>query len=353
MHQRVRDLQETLWEVCDKKREDSEAEHLSIIEDRWVEDYSMILVNVYILMMQAEVDRYHSSRQIICDYFQDSTCSHLTDTMKIPSKIPLVTSNGVPPIDVYSIFVAANAKAIQKQDILKKTVASPIHGAANVKESKKTALQTKTDVVIIAKPETKHGSEPIYDKEPITVDYENAIFADIQAAVDFIYNTSLNEAADHISSPSKGDKLASKSDHVHEEHGLQKAIETEDRIFKANIERIKGKAIQYLKEFRNKSFQTLINLDNWIGVRFLAELSAVKDLVAIIKEAIETEQKLPNKLILEGDKAKIDFRVLVCDLETEDRPKVPAKKYCIFRLIQYPSNFHPIKFLTLPSNLKV
>jgi hypothetical protein len=65
LHQRTEDLRDKLWEVSDKKREEVESERLAIIEDKWVEDYSFILANIYITMMQAEVDRYQSTRQLM------------------------------------------------------------------------------------------------------------------------------------------------------------------------------------------------------------------------------------------------------------------------------------------------
>jgi hypothetical protein len=65
LHQRTEDLRDKLWEVSDKRREEAEAERLAILEDKWVEDYSFVLANIYITMMQVEVDRYQSTRQIL------------------------------------------------------------------------------------------------------------------------------------------------------------------------------------------------------------------------------------------------------------------------------------------------
>lgn len=65
LHQRSEDLRDKLWEVSDKRREEVEAERMAIIEDRWVEDYSVILANIYITMMQAELDRFQSTRQLL------------------------------------------------------------------------------------------------------------------------------------------------------------------------------------------------------------------------------------------------------------------------------------------------
>ena len=58
--------------MSDKRKEEAEAERISILEDKWIEDHSNILVNIYITMMQAELDRYLSTRQLIIDYYKDT-----------------------------------------------------------------------------------------------------------------------------------------------------------------------------------------------------------------------------------------------------------------------------------------
>lgn len=72
LHQRAQDLREKLWEMSDIKREQAENERLLIIEDRWVEDHSALLSNVYLTAMQAELDRFYATRQLVTDYFRDS-----------------------------------------------------------------------------------------------------------------------------------------------------------------------------------------------------------------------------------------------------------------------------------------
>lgn len=73
LHQRAEDLREQLWEMSDKRREEADLERASVIDDKWAEDHSIILLNIYITMMQAEVDRYYGTRMLIIDYFRDSS----------------------------------------------------------------------------------------------------------------------------------------------------------------------------------------------------------------------------------------------------------------------------------------
>lgn len=52
LHQRVEDLKENLWKICDKKKEDSERELEAIKNDKWLPDKIGILNNQYITLMQ-------------------------------------------------------------------------------------------------------------------------------------------------------------------------------------------------------------------------------------------------------------------------------------------------------------
>ena len=72
LHQRVDDLREKLWLDSDKRKEASEMERISIIEDQWVEDHSINIQNIYILMIQAEADRLIGTKQFLFDYFRDA-----------------------------------------------------------------------------------------------------------------------------------------------------------------------------------------------------------------------------------------------------------------------------------------
>ena len=57
LHQRIDDLRERLWSICDERKECAEKEREDIINDGWLDDHTGILANHYITQMQGEVDR--------------------------------------------------------------------------------------------------------------------------------------------------------------------------------------------------------------------------------------------------------------------------------------------------------
>jgi predicted nuclease with TOPRIM domain len=72
LHQRSEDLREKLWELSDARQEKADSERLHVVEDKWVEDHSVILTNIFLTAMQAEIDTLNGTRQVIIDYFRDA-----------------------------------------------------------------------------------------------------------------------------------------------------------------------------------------------------------------------------------------------------------------------------------------
>ena len=48
----LKDLCATLWDICDRRRDDAEKERARIMEDNWTDDHSGMIVNHCISLMQ-------------------------------------------------------------------------------------------------------------------------------------------------------------------------------------------------------------------------------------------------------------------------------------------------------------
>lgn len=70
LHQRVSDLNETLWNICDIKKAESERERENIINNGWLPDKTGILTNHYITLMQTELDRFQDTARMLKDYYK-------------------------------------------------------------------------------------------------------------------------------------------------------------------------------------------------------------------------------------------------------------------------------------------
>ncbi|XP_076462790.1 sperm flagellar protein 2-like isoform X2 [Babylonia areolata] len=70
LHQRVDDLRERLWGVCDDRKDQAERELDTVMTDGWLGDRLGILTNQYITIMQAELDRYQDTVRLLKDYYK-------------------------------------------------------------------------------------------------------------------------------------------------------------------------------------------------------------------------------------------------------------------------------------------
>ncbi|KAI9197523.1 uncharacterized protein BJ171DRAFT_427982 [Polychytrium aggregatum] len=344
IHQRAEDLREKLWDISDTRKDEAEAERLMIIEDKWVEDHFAIMTNIYITIIQAEVDRFCGTRQLVLDYYRDSTAMTLSESTKAPIKIPMLSLSSQPPIDIGSALISTSSDNLQKSHKREATSASAAGGVStgaggkggknlsvaaappNSSTSKKLAPSTASKAV-----DAKH-----VDKDHAPGDADVGLFSDIQNAIEMAmtalshHDDSAKEESNKKIDKKKPAAADSPDQKVEPEPELssdiQKIFDIEDAIFHKKMDRIKQHASDHLKELRNKGIEVYSLLDEWIGMRFQAEMDAIKEMLVVIKDAIESESRLPNELVLEGEKFKVDYNVMTYEPEPEPRPESPVEK---------------------------
>lgn len=326
LHQRVEELRDKLWEFADKRRDEAETERISIIEDKWIEDQSFILANILVTIVQAEADRYFGSRQIIMDYFKDTNSMLFVDIPKNSIKIPFIAGTNAPPIEVGAPLIAASELASshrkdQTQNVSVAVVKAPANSVKSVsaKQSEKKSQQAakSTEPAKVAPP-------PIAEKDPpFLLDPENSHFPDLQSTIDFLTNA--------LASPEYSIEpiLALETKKEGEDKSitdLVKIIQTEETMLQQRIEIVRQNAIETFKECKNKTIEVYLQLDEWIGMRYKSEVEATKDLTFVIREAIEAEQRLPNHILLQGEKLQLDYGTLVFQPKAEAPPEPPTEK---------------------------
>lgn len=58
-----------MWELCDARRDQAEEERRRTLRNEWTLIETVILVNVYIGILQAEIDRFVDTMQLLQDYY--------------------------------------------------------------------------------------------------------------------------------------------------------------------------------------------------------------------------------------------------------------------------------------------
>lgn len=194
LHMRVEELRERLWEVIDRRRDEAEAERIAIIEDRWVEDHSYILANLTVSMIQAEADRFFATRQFLIDYFKELNGLVISETVKAPVKIPFISLNANPPIEIVNGLIAASeAVASHRKD--QATKSAPDHVPHKKEKGEKTEKESKNEKTKEKASQKKDGKavENKAPPTPVQIEKENTIadpdsFPDIGFAIEFLYN---------------------------------------------------------------------------------------------------------------------------------------------------------------------
>ncbi|KAL8583785.1 hypothetical protein ACOMHN_036420 [Nucella lapillus] len=70
LQQRVDDLRERLWSVCDQRKDQAERQRTAVMTDGWLDHRLGVLTNQYIAIMQAELDRFQDTVRLLRDYYR-------------------------------------------------------------------------------------------------------------------------------------------------------------------------------------------------------------------------------------------------------------------------------------------
>uniref|UniRef100_H2ZLZ7 CPC1/SPEF2 domain-containing protein n=1 Tax=Ciona savignyi TaxID=51511 RepID=H2ZLZ7_CIOSA len=92
LHQRLDDLREKLWDICDTRKEEIEVERSNLVSEGWLQDHLGILTNLYLTLMQSEIDRFEDTTRVIKDYYsgmRNSIPGENVPTGQLP-RLPLV-----------------------------------------------------------------------------------------------------------------------------------------------------------------------------------------------------------------------------------------------------------------------
>ncbi|XP_015174133.1 PREDICTED: sperm flagellar protein 2-like [Polistes dominula] len=69
LHCRLIEFQNDLFDICDVKRLECEKERQRIIHENWTSFEAVILINIYLSIIQCEIDRFVDTIQLIQDYY--------------------------------------------------------------------------------------------------------------------------------------------------------------------------------------------------------------------------------------------------------------------------------------------
>ncbi|XP_009069063.1 PREDICTED: sperm flagellar protein 2, partial [Acanthisitta chloris] len=334
LHQRVTDLRDLLWDICDNRRKEAEQEHTVIMNDGWFPDHRGITMNHFFSLMQAEVDHFQDTKRLLRDYYramegkipaedrQDFTKIPLLDIIDtekmedqnksiriplVPWKMPSAEIGMTEPINNGTLQESAEDKNSE-------------NGAATFRSDKNLIIDTwQTAVTAVSnmvmaeiqfreeEEEKEHQQRKRKEKKASQTRSGKATGKDAKGAKKHSAKPATKKKGSH-STPSKVKDIPVPVD---PEEAKKKqlalkisqeyfsALKHEESATKSRLELIKQKALEFVEELKMKAEETYKEMEKWLGSSFLVEMSSVEKLIEVARHHIESSSKIKYEITLE------------------------------------------------------
>ncbi|XP_074851772.1 sperm flagellar protein 2-like [Carettochelys insculpta] len=360
LHQRVTDLRDRLWDICENRREEAEQERSDIMNDGWLPDHIGILMNHYFSLIQVEVDRFQDTKRFLHDYYRGMEGKMPTEACREFTRIPL--------LDIVNVEQSVDQSKSRRIPMVPRRAPSP---EISVSKQKNKAIQLKSN-------KEENSSESVIfnfevDEKLITDTWQaavtaisNLVTAEIQSkeAEEEKERQQLEKKEQERQKPSqaaggKGGGKDSKESKkpppkvpakkkgfpspapvveatpipiTPEELKKQElklkmkqeyftALEHEEEAAKFRLQLIKTKALAFVEELVMKAEEMYKSMEKWLGAKFLAEMSSVDKLTEVARHHIECSTKIQYELVLDETDFFINKDVKVMpDLIPPPRP---------------------------------
>ncbi|KAF6127394.1 sperm flagellar 2 [Phyllostomus discolor] len=328
VHQRVNDLRDRLWDICDTRKEEAEQERLDIINKSWLQDSVGIMMNHFFSLMQAELNRFQDTKRLLQDYYRAMECkipmedkkfTHLPllqqdnrDASESHLRIPLASRISVSPDSAVSkskpktILKGKIDHSLEKVELnlevdeklvmdtwqqaslaVSHMVAADIHQRLleEEKESQPAETREKSPQMNANK---KAAKEPPTQKKPDKKEKGKS--------PSVIEHTPAVQSLAEIAEMERKNELRLK---IKEEHLA--ALQFEEIATQFRLELIKTKALAAIEDLVTKVVNVYKLMEKWLGERYLREMASVEKLTEVARYHIEMSTKIQNELYLDQE----------------------------------------------------
>lgn len=226
-------LSDELWEIIEERKEQHVEERKKIMESGWVEHELSFLVNSAQSLMQAEVDKFKSSVQILQDYY------HAFEDKLIPEPPPMVTTD----------LIAEGEELPPVEQLAEGSDASQVVSYQYPRLDKIFEKALKSQFVA----DVTAGSAAAQDKKGAPAKGKDP-----------------KKATDE-------EKPVEDSQYVRE---MKAAIKVEKSILRYRLTQVRNWTLKRLRDIRAKSIKVYTKLEDWIYVANKAENDAVDEMVS-------------------------------------------------------------------------
>ncbi|CAI5787688.1 flagellar 2 [Podarcis lilfordi] len=358
LHQRVTDLRDRLWDICENRRDEAEQERNDIMSDGWLPDRLALLMNHIFSLMQNELDRFQDTKRLLHDYYRGMEGKIPTETSNEFARIPLIdlTDKEQPmeeaktriiplsvhraaspepkdkmkaiPVkikdDVFSESIIFNFAPEEKQITeMWHNIVATISNMVTAEIQAKEAEEEKERLQQEMKEKERQKSSQAEKKGKEGKGKKGKGGKEAKGGKDAKGGKGGKDAKGKEGKDAKGKKGKKKASHSPPEptptpiplspEELKKlelrlkmkqeyfaALEHEAEAAKSRLELLKAKALAFTEDLQTKAEVTYRNMEKWLGERFLAEMASVDKLTEVARHHIETSTKIQYELVLEG-----------------------------------------------------
>ncbi|KAI4502809.1 hypothetical protein M0802_001853 [Mischocyttarus mexicanus] len=332
LHCRLIEFQTRLWDICDLRRSEAEDERQRIIRENWTDVEAVILVNIYLSIIQTEIDRFVDTIQLIQDYY--------TSMLEKPIQESRLSKIVLERLNIHAVISDENKK------IFDYTIID--------KEDKKDLKDTKSKMT---KEKLDHA-KPVVNQNDLIREMAN-LFIDATDSTKFVPTESLiykiiidninyvrkfvesvgtvaNDAIKREENISIGREKRSRkkvelsTDDINDKSKIRLnelfqewkyAIMFEINRIKLRLDIISASAeadVNFLLDTMRITFHRIYK---GIIERYQKEKYSIDEMIKVFRFAIEEEKSIQEELILDGD----DFHVRSNILTYPDKPIPPVK----------------------------
>ncbi|NXF05043.1 SPEF2 protein, partial [Smithornis capensis] len=328
LHQRVTDLRDLLWDICDSRREEAEQERTDIMKKDWLPDHRGIAMNHFFSLMQVEVDRFQDTKRLLHDYYdamegkiptedsQDFTRIPLLDIIQIEQKEDEVKSRRIPVVSWKMLSPELYNTKTENNETLRET---PKHANS---ENEMAICKSDKDLIIytwqravtavsnmvtaeIASREMEEESQHLKLKEDPKASQKRsgkAAGKDTKADKKSSAKSPTKKKGPRGKvSPTPTDPEELKKQELARKINQEylSALKHEEAATQSRLELVKEKALVFLEELKKKVEEAFKDMEKWLGSSFLAEMSSVEKLVEVARHHIESSSKIQYEMTLE------------------------------------------------------
>ncbi|XP_033035240.1 sperm flagellar protein 2 isoform X4 [Trachypithecus francoisi] len=339
LHQRVNDLRDRLWDICDARKEEAEQERLDIINESWLQDSLGMTMNHLFSLMQAELNRFQDTKRLLQDYYRGMESKIPIEDNKRFTRIPLVQLDSkdnsesqlrIPLFPRISISLETVTPKPKTKSVLKGKMDNSLENVeSNFEADEKLVMDTWQQASLAvshmvaaeihqrlmeeekenqpADPKENSpqmGANKKVKKEPPKKKQEDkkpkGKSPPMAEATPVIVTT------EEIAEIERKNELRLK---IKEEHLA--ALQFEEIATQFRLELIKTKALALLEDLVTKVVDVYKLMEKWLGERYLNEMASVEKLTDVARYHIETSTKIQNELYLNQEDFFINGNIKV------------------------------------------